>query len=105
MNKLLAQNSRQEKIVALTKVIAKLIAPDHVQVAGDTIFVNLPKDKDNTLFLLKITLPENFPLEPADYFFVNPETKFDDSPEFWPKDDEQALKIKNQSIHPSQSEI
>ena len=97
MNKLLAQNAKQEKISILTKVITKLIGSNLVQEENDYIFVTLIREKDNTSFLLKIIFPDNFPLEPANYIFVNPKTKVDDDSQFWPSDNQQAFKVAKQN--------
>ncbi len=97
MNDLLAQNIKQEKIKILIKISSKLIGLNSVQEENGFLYVTITRKQDNTSFLLKIILPDNFPLEPGNYLFVNPQTKNDDSDKYWPQDNEQAFKIKNQT--------
>lgn len=97
MNDLLAQNIKQEKIKILINVSSKLIGLNSVHEENGFLYVTIPRGQNGTSFVLKIILPDNFPLEPGNYLFVNPQTKNDDSAEYWPEDNEQAFKIKNQN--------
>ena len=68
------------------------IGPDRVYRQHSTIFANLRQESTGKDFLLRVDCEENFPLEPADYKFVNPDTRNDDGPQFWPTYNTNAFK-------------
>jgi hypothetical protein len=68
-----------------------------IVIEGKIVYIYFPTKSDNKKFLLKITCDGEFPLEPADYVFVNPVTKQDDGLEFWPNEGQEAFKIDNQN--------
>ena len=74
---------KQEQIDILKRVV-----PDRwdgvVEASGSQVFVTIPASNDRR-YMLRIDIPERFPMGPADYTFVNPETRTDARPEFWPK--------------------
>lgn len=80
------------EVEKLKKVMGDWMNVDDITTDGKIIYINLPKKSDGKKFLLRITCDEEFPLQPADYVFVNPETKQDDGKEFWSDDNQDALK-------------
>jgi hypothetical protein len=89
---MLAKLEIESEIKKLDNLITEWIGPDRVIQEGNIIFVQLRKIDDEKEFLLKVCYGEEFPLVPADYIFVNPETKNDDSPEHWPVYNQDAFK-------------
>lgn len=99
MDDVLAKLSRKKAIDALNKTMLRFIGDANlVDVEEDSIFIRIPRESDKIYFLLRIDLPETFPLEPGDYYFVNPENKTDRGSQFWPDDGDDCLKIKNQNL-------
>jgi hypothetical protein len=73
-------------------IITEYISSSDIVEDGKVIFLNLPVIKQDKRFLLRIDYDEKFPQEPADYKFVNPNTKADDDKQYWPDDNQQAFK-------------
>lgn len=97
MDEALIRLIREKAIDALYKTVSKIIDTELVTIEDNSIFVNLPRKSDNTYFLLRIDLPDTFNLDPADYYFVNPENKTDRNSQFWPNDGDDSFKINNQN--------
>lgn len=92
-----ARLARKKAIDALCKTVSKFIGTGLVTIEGNSIFVNLPRESDKEYFLLRIDLPDTFPLNPGDYYFVNPENKTERGPQFWPDDGGEGFNITNQN--------
>ena len=80
------------EIQKLDKLVSEWLGPDRVIQDGKTIFVKLQKIDGAIEFLLSIDVGEKFPLEPANYIFVNPTTKHDDDLAYWPTYNQDAFK-------------
>lgn len=93
MDNELAKKLFEKEVSKLQKIMSHDLKPQDIVVEENNIYAKLPKKKETETFLLKVSCDENFPLEPADYIFVNPETKQDDNKEYWPDDNNQAFKI------------
>lgn len=83
----------EKEITKLRKVMSEDLKPEDIVVNERNIYIKLPKKKTDDVFFLKATCDENFPLEPADYVFVNPNTKQEDSKDHWPDDNNQSFKV------------
>jgi len=92
MDEMLAKLETESEIKKLDKLITEWIGQNRVIQEGNIIYVKLRKVDDEREFLLKVSCGEEFPLVPADYIFVNPETKNDDSTEHWPAYNQNAFK-------------
>lgn len=93
MDKVLALSKIFSEVEKLNTLITEWIGPERVIHDENTIFIKLRKNDNEREFLLRVTCGEGFPLEPADYVFVNPETKEDDSREYWPIHNNDAFKF------------
>lgn len=80
------------EIQKLNKLVSEWIGLDRVIQNGNVIFVKLQKINETIEFLLRIDIGDKFPLEPANYTFVNPITKLDDSLQHWPTYNQNAFK-------------
>lgn len=83
----------EKEVTKLRKVMSDDLKPEDIAVEERSIYIKLPKKKTDDIFLLKVTCDENFPLDPADYVFVNLDTKQEDSKDNWPEDNNQAFKV------------
>lgn len=92
MDEMLAKLEIESEIEKLDNLITDWIGPDRVKQDGNAIYVKLRKNDDKREFLLKVSCGEGFPLIPADYIFINQDTKNDDSPEHWPMYNQNAFK-------------
>ena len=92
MDEMLAKLEIESEIEKLDSLITEWIGPDRITQEGNTIYVKLRKKDDEREFLLKVSCGKEFPLIPADYIFINPETKNDDSLEHWPVYNQNAFK-------------
>jgi len=97
MDAALATTLFEEEVNKLKKGMSDWIDTNDIRVDGRIIYIYLTRKSDSKKFLLKIVCDGEFPLEPADYFFVNPDTKQDDSIEFWPNEGQDAFKTENQN--------
>lgn len=88
----LSKSLFEKEVEKMHKVMTEWIGDGNISIDGRLVYMLLPRVKDNHRFLLRISCEENFPIEPADYIFVNPQTKVDDGKEFWPDDNQQAFK-------------
>ena len=82
----------QKEFENLDKWVFEWIGPDRVYKQSGIIFANLQQKSTGKDFLLRVDCGKNFPLEPADYKFVNPDTQNDDRSEFWPTYNQNAFK-------------
>jgi len=89
----LANQLFKKEVGKLRKVMSEDLEKGDIFEEERVIFVNLPRKKDKRKFLLRIDCTGEFPLEPANYIFVNPKTKQDDGTEFWPDDKKESFKI------------
>lgn len=92
MDSVLATKLFEQELAKLKKVMSDDLINSDIFIEK-IIYVNLPRKNDGIKFLLKITCDEEFPLEPADYMFVNPVSKKDDDKQYWPTDNNQAFKL------------
>ncbi len=92
MDKDLGTAKIDSEVKKLNQLITEWIGPDRVTREDRIIFVKLKKKDDGKEFLLKIVCSDQFPLEPPNYFFVNPKTKEDDSAQYWPTHNQDAFK-------------
>lgn len=98
MDALLANALFEEEVNKLRKGMSIWMNVNDIAIEGKTVYIYLPKKSDNKKFLLKIVCDGEFPLEPADYVFINPITKQDNGLEFWPNDGQDAFKTENQNL-------
>ena len=82
----------QKEFKNLDKWVSEWIGSDRVYKQPGIIFVKLRQKSTGKDFLLRVDCGKNFPLEPADYKFVNPDTQNDDRLEFWPTYNQNAFK-------------
>lgn len=82
----------QDGIDKLKKLTEDMGISESDVILENTVYVKLPCLKNNRSYLLRIDC-NDYPIEPADYKFVNPQTKLDSSPEDWPNDNNQGFKI------------
>ena len=92
MDSKLANLKFQKEFENLDKWVSEWIGPDRVHQQPRSIFANLKQKSTGKDFLLRVDCGKEFPLEPADYKFVNPDTRNDDGPEFWPIHNQNAFK-------------
>ena len=97
MDEILAQSMKKKAIDALCKTLPRIIDTGFLNVENNSLFVNLPRKSDGQCFLLRVDLPESFPLDPANYYFINPKNKTERSSQFWPNDEEKSFKISGQN--------
>ena len=86
MDKVLARTldeKRRRQIEQLKQTWAKLHRPGLVEVQDGLVFVTIPASGNHS-YMLKIEIPEEFPMKPADYSFVDPDTRNDDDQKCWP---------------------
>jgi hypothetical protein len=98
MDATLAITLFEEEVNKLRKGMKDWIDVNDITVEGKIVYIYLSRNSDNRKFLLKIVCDGEFPLEPADYTFVNPATKQDDGMEFWPNDNQDAFKTNDQNL-------
>lgn len=98
MDDALSKLSRKKAIDALNKTMLRFFDDANlVTLEENSIFISIPRESDKFYFLLRVDLPDTFPLEPGDYYFVNPKNKTEPGSQFWPSDGDDSLKIKNQN--------
>lgn len=93
MDARLAEISFFEEVKKLKKVMSDWIGEESITVEEKTIYINLLRKSDKKEFLLKCICDGEFLIQPADYVFVNPETKTDEGKEYWPDDGQEAFKM------------
>ena len=92
MDSSLANLRFREEFGNMDKWVSEYISPNRVYQQPMTMFANLQQKSTGKDFLLRVDCSKNFPLEPADYKFVNPETRNDSGSEFWPTHNQNAFK-------------
>ena len=92
MDSELANLKFQKEFENLDKWVSEWVGPDRVYKQPGIIFARLQQKSTGNDFLLRVDCGKNFPLEPADYKFVNPDTQNDDGSEFWPAYNQNAFK-------------
>lgn len=86
MDKILAKTLDEKKdrqIEQLKHTWAEWHRPGLVEIQDGLVFVTIPAGGNHS-YMLKIEIPEEFPMKPADYSFVDPDTRNDDDPKCWP---------------------
>jgi len=66
-----------------------------VMLEGNDLFILMPSSKYNRKYMLKVSIYEGYPINAADYLFVDTETKQEKGIEHWPNDGGQAFKLEN----------
>ena len=82
----------QKEYENLNAWVSACIGPNRVFQQHPTIFANLQQESTGKKFLLRVDCGENFPIEPADYKFVNSDTQTDDGSDYWPVYNTNAFK-------------
>ena len=71
------------------------ISEDEVIVNGNEVYVSIPSSKYARRFALRARVDEGYPVDPAEYDFVNPQNFKEEGVAYWPNDGGQAFKVES----------
>jgi hypothetical protein len=86
-----------EESIAQVKHMASYLGVSENEIAVDAsdVFVPIQSSKFNRRFTLRVRVDSEYPVNPADYVFVNPENRNAEGIPYWPNDGGQAFKLEN----------
>jgi hypothetical protein len=85
-----------ESIIRIKRMAPQLgILETEIVVDASDIFVPFQSSKLNRRFMLRVWVDGEYPINPADYVFVNPESRKEEGIPYWPNDGGQAFKLEN----------
>lgn len=93
MDEFAAKKFVETSILRLKEAAKQLgITENDVVQKDEFIYVPIPSRKHNRKFMLRALIDKEYPENPADYSFVNPETRQDTGIVDWPNDGGNAFK-------------
>ena len=86
----------EESIVRIKRMAGYLgVSETEIIVETTDVYVPLLSSKYNRKFMLRVRVDSEYPVNPADYVFVNPENRYEEGIAYWPNDGGQAFKLEN----------
>lgn len=86
----------EESIMRIKRMATHLgILETEIVVDASDVFVPFQSSKFNRRFMLRVRVDSEYPVNPADYIFVNPENRNEEGIPHWPNDGGQAFKLEN----------
>lgn len=96
MDETCSTNFFQRSIENVKKMMEHLGVPqEKITVDALTLFIPIPSSRFNRQYMLRVRQANNYPMEAAEYTFVNPENTSQEGDTYWPNDGGNAFKIQN----------